>query len=325
MKVLVTGAGGLIGRHLTARLVRAGHEVRAMVRSDPADAPPELQGAELVRGDVTVPADVDRAAQGRDWVFHLAANVSHGSDKAAIWTPNTEGTRHVAEAAMKAGVQRLVFTSSASVYGRNVARRGLTETSPPQPDSTYGDSKVAAEALLLEAHRRDGLPVVMVRTSNVVGPATLAWLDLARVIAQGQFRMAGRGEGLHTLTDMDDFLDGLMLCAEVPDIAGEVFVITGPEPMTLRAWMDAMAAEAGRPPPPAGWPEPLLRAYAAADRLSRAVTGRRLPRADRLDFFLGDRSFDISKARRVLGYAPTAPSPQVARRLMRDFREAGLL
>jgi nucleoside-diphosphate-sugar epimerase len=323
MKVLVTGAGGLIGRHLAARLVRDGHEVRAMVRPDTANVPAELRGAELARGDVTRPADVDRAVDGRDWVFHLAANVSHGSDKAAIWPPNVEGTRHVAEAALRAGVRRLVFTSSASVYGRNVARRDLSETSPPQPDSTYGDSKLAAEALLLDAHRKAGLPVVMVRTSNVVAPGAVAWLELARSVARGQFRMAGRGQGLHTLTDIDDFLDGLLLCAEVPGVEGEVFVMTGPDSLTLRAWMDAMAAEAGLPPPPTGWPEPLLRAYAAGDRISRALTGRRLPKADRLDFFLGDRSFDISKARRMLGYAPTASSPQVARRLMRDL--AGLL
>lgn len=322
MKVLVTGAGGLIGRHLTARLVRTGHQVRAMVRTDPAGARAELQGAEIVRGDVVEPADVERAVDGRDWIFHLAANVSHGSDRAAIWTPNVEGTRHVAEAALKAGARRLVFTSSASVYGRNVARRNLSEASPPQPDSTYGDSKIAAEALLMDAHRQAGLPVVIVRTSNVVAPGAVAWLDLARSVAHGQFQMAGRGEGLHTLTDIDDFLDGLLLCAEIPGVEGEVFVMTGPDSLTLRTWMDAMAAEAGLPPPATGWPEPLLRAYAAGDRISRALTGRRLPKADRLDFFLGDRSFDISKARRVLGYAPTTSSPEVARRLMRDL--AGL-
>lgn len=324
MKVLVTGASGLIGRHLVARLVRAGHDVRAMVRSTEATERPALAGAEIVRGEL-VPADLDRCVADREWVFHLAANVSHGSSRAAIWTPNVDGVRHVADAALKAGVERLVFTSSASVYGRSVSRHMLTETSPPRSDSVYGDSKVAAEGLLLEAHGRDRLPVVIVRTSNVMGPDATDWLDLARSVAQGHFKMAGRGEGLHTLTDMDDFLDGLMLCAHVPDIEGEVFLITGPEPITLRAWVDAMALEAGVPSPPAGWPEALVRAYAAGDRISRSLTGRRLPRADRLDFFLGDRSFDISKARRVLGFAPTVPGPEVARRLMRGFREAGLL
>lgn len=296
-----------------------------MVRSKAAAELPELCGAELMRGDLAVPVDVDRCVEGRQWVFHLAANVSHGSGKAAIWTPNVEGTRHIAEAALKADVQRLVFTSSASVYGRTVSRHMLTEASPPRPDSVYGASKLAAEALLLAAHRQSGLPVVIVRTSNVLGPGAVSWLDLARSLAHGRFRMAGRGEGLHTLTDVEDFLDGLMLCAQAPGVEGEVFLITGPEPLPLRAWMDAMALEAGARPPPDGWPEVLVRAYAGLDVMVRTLTGRRLPRADRLDFFLGDRSFDISKARHVLGFAPAVSGPEVARRLMQGFREARLL
>ena len=323
MKTLVTGANGLIGRNLVARLLGAGQEVRAMVR--PGRELPGLPGAEVVYGELTSAADVDRCVAGCRRVFHMAANVSHGSDRAAIWGPNVEGTARVAEAAARAGVERLVFISSTSVYGRAVSRRMLTEDSTPAPDSIYGASKLAAEAALLAAHRQGGLPVVIVRTSNVLGPGAVAWLGLAKSLAGERFRMVGRGEGLHTLTDVDDFLDGLSLCGETPGIEGEVFLVTGPEPLTLRAWVDAMAVETGATPPPAGWPEELLRLYGAGDRACMALTGRRLPKADRLDFFLGDRSFDISKARRMLGFAPKVDGPETARRLVRWYRDAGLL
>jgi nucleoside-diphosphate-sugar epimerase len=324
VRTLVTGAAGLIGRHLVARLLATGEEVRAMARPGAA-IDPLLEGAEIVRGELTSAGDVRRCVEGCGRIFHLAANVTRASDRAAVWGPNVEGTAHLAEAAARAGVERLVFTSSTSVYGRAVSRRMLTEASEPRPDSVYGASKLAAEAALLAAHRRDGLPVVVVRTSNVLGPGAVAWLDLARRLAEGRFRMAGRGEGLHTLTDVEDFVDGLMLCAQAPGIAGEVFLLAAAQPLTLRAGMEAMCEAAGAPPPARGWPEGLVRAYGAGDRLSLALTGRRLPRADRLDLFLGDRSFDISKARRRLGFAPRIDGPETARRLVRWYRRVGLL
>jgi nucleoside-diphosphate-sugar epimerase len=144
MKILVTGATGKVGSRLVKRLVRRGDQVRALVR-DPSklDAP----GAEAITGDLHDPASLEAAVRGVDAMVHCAAFFRGATEEQAHAT-NDLGTRHLAEAARKAGVKRFVFTSTGNVYGGTDGRYAR-EDEPCNPTHPYPASKVAAEQYLL--------------------------------------------------------------------------------------------------------------------------------------------------------------------------------
>ena len=163
-KVLVTGAGGFIGSHLTERLVRDGHQVRAFVRYNGRDdrghlddLPPEIQAAiEVERGDLKDPAAVKRAVEGREWVFHLGALIaipySYHNPYDVVQT-NVLGTAHVLDACRASSrLERLVLTSTSEVYG-TAQTVPIDETHPLQGQSPYAATKIAADALGESYHR----------------------------------------------------------------------------------------------------------------------------------------------------------------------------
>jgi nucleoside-diphosphate-sugar epimerase len=322
MLALVTGATGLVGRHLVDRLLREGSSVRVLVR----EAPLKRSGwnkLEVMWGDVRNADVVKQAARACDVIYHLAAAV-HGSDvgRARLWDTNVQGTANVARAALECGVKRLVYTSSVAVYGGMVPRHGIDETSDLQPDSPYGLSKFAAERTLIEER---GLPAVIVRSATVWGEGASAWAGLIRAIQSGHFRLLGPGKGLHTLMDPTELADALVRCGTTNGIDGRVYVIAGKEAVSLRQLAEMIVEELGstplRPPRPVG---PLL-AYWAFDRMLYRISGHRLPKSDRVDLFLGDRSFNFSRARRELGYEPTYATREIVARTVSWMRDEGLL
>lgn len=193
-KILVTGADGFIGSHLTEALVRDGHDVRAFVLYnsfnsrgwlDHAD-PAVLDGFETVAGDVRDPNGVRRAMEGCDRVLHLAALIAipysyHAPD--SYIDTNVKGTLNIMQAARDCGVSRVVCTSTSEVYG--TARFApITEDHPLQPQSPYSASKIGADALALSFHHSFGMPVSVLRPFNTYGPRQSARAVIPAIIAQ---------------------------------------------------------------------------------------------------------------------------------------------
>jgi nucleoside-diphosphate-sugar epimerase len=325
MKVLVTGATGFIGSHLVRRLLEEGHNVRTLARSGLAASSLEALGVEVVLGDLRDAGVVGQALKGREWVFHLAAR-SKSSRRAEkqLHAVNVEGTANIAQAAVDAGVDRFVFCSSCGIYGYAIKNRAINEETRPKPDSHYGRSKLLGEQIVLSRHKQDRLPVVVARISGVIGPGALRWLRLFKSIAVGDFKLVGDGGGYRHLADVSDVVNGLLKCAGVKDVEGRIYIIAGDKPLRLREFVQLIAEEVG------GKVE--RRADSAARHLygllNRAVLasfGFNLPYAARLGFFLNDRIFDISRARKDLGYLPTM-SPEQSIRLTADwFRAQGYL
>lgn len=179
-RVLVTGAGGFIGSHLTERLVASGAKVRAFVRYNSGnsngflDRLPSEIGAELevVRGDLRDPYAVSKAVQGMDVVFHLGALIAipysyqHPND---VVQTNVIGTLNVAQAVLEHGVPRLVHTSTSEVYG--TARYvPMDEGHPLQGQSPYSASKIGADKIIESFYCSYTLPAVTVRPFNAYGP-----------------------------------------------------------------------------------------------------------------------------------------------------------
>ncbi len=194
MKLVVTGADGFIGSHLTEALVRAGHDVRALVlynsfgsRGWLDQCAPEVQGHfEVFAGDVRDPYGVRAALTGREAVLHLAALIaipySYHSPHTYIET-NITGTLNVVQAARDLGLQRVVHTSTSEVYG--TARFvPITEEHPLQGQSPYSASKIGADQIALSFHASFGTPVSVVRPFNTYGPRQSSRAVIPTIITQ---------------------------------------------------------------------------------------------------------------------------------------------
>lgn len=194
MKLLVTGADGFIGSHLTEALVRAGHEVTAFVQYNSFGAwgwldrcASEVAGRfAVVAGDVRDPHGVRAALRGHDAVLHLAALIaiphSYHSPDAYVET-NIRGTLNVVQAARELGIGRVIHTSTSEVYG--TARFvPITEEHPLQGQSPYAASKIGADQIALSFHLSFGTPVVVIRPFNTYGPRQSARAVIPTVITQ---------------------------------------------------------------------------------------------------------------------------------------------
>lgn len=192
--VLVTGADGFIGSHLTELLVQAGYKVKAFVYYNsfnswgwldtlPADV---LNQIEIFAGDIRDPNGVRTAMQGVDVVYHLAALIaipfSYHSPDSYIDT-NVKGTLNVVQAARDLGTSRVLITSTSEVYG-TAQFVPITEEHPKQPQSPYSASKIGADALADSFYRSFNLPITIVRPFNTFGPRQSARAVIPTIITQ---------------------------------------------------------------------------------------------------------------------------------------------
>lgn len=194
MKILVTGADGFIGSHLTEALVNAGHKVRAFVLYNSFNSwgwldhcSPEVKGQfDVFAGDIRDPHGVKEAMKGCDTVLHLAALIaipfSYHSPDTYVET-NVKGTLNVLQAARELGVKRVIHTSTSEVYG--TARFvPITEEHPLQGQSPYSATKIAADQLAYSFYAAFGLPVVIARPFNTYGPRQSARAVIPTIITQ---------------------------------------------------------------------------------------------------------------------------------------------
>ena len=235
VRVLVTGADGFIGSHLTERLVAEGASVRAFCIYNSRgsagwldDVDADVRAAIDVRlGDVRDARFVEEATRDVEIVFHLAALIaipfSYMAPESFVDT-NVRGTLNVLEAGRRAGVRRLIQTSTSEVYG-TPDELPIRETHPLRAQSPYAATKVAADQLSLAYHRSFGLPVVVLRPFNTYGPrqsdrAVLPTM-LRQLLAGREEIRLGRLDPRRDLTYVADTVDGFIRAATAPGIEGD--------------------------------------------------------------------------------------------------------
>jgi NAD dependent epimerase/dehydratase len=231
--VLVTGAGGFIGGHLAAELVRRGAGVRAMLRytsrSDTGTLgwlDPELVAKmEIVFGDLRDIESLDRAAEGVRTIFHLGAQIAipySYVNPRDFFETNVLGTLNVAQAALRAGVERVVHTSTSEVYG-SAQVVPIDERHPLDGQSPYAASKIGADKLMDSFFLSYGLPVTTVRPFNTYGPHQSARAIVPTVITQaltGDSIQLGSLDPRRDLTYVSDTVAGFIAAARAPGALG---------------------------------------------------------------------------------------------------------
>lgn len=310
LHVLVTGATGFIGGHLTERLLTSGARVRALVRSPEKAAHLVARGVELTTGDLTQPETLGPACAGVQVVCHSAAWLGSPYSKTRAWAVNASGTAALAKAAHAARVDRFVHLSSIAVYGP--VREGVvTEDSPFWRGlDLYGDSKIAAEEELGKVEGQ-GLPTVILRPGIVYGPRSRGWtLWCIHRIRKGYPILVAGGKGFARPVFIDNLVDAIVL-AMTYRRSGDAFTIIDDD-VPWKDWLGYYARMLGRPlrsvPQFAG-------TAIAATALALARISRTPPRLRpaAVGYTVSRAHYSTEKAQTALGWAPRIPLHEAMR------------
>jgi nucleoside-diphosphate-sugar epimerase len=327
MKALVTGAAGFLGRYVVELLLARGEQVRALTRR----AAPELEqlGAEVVQGDVRDAQGVLNACAGQSVVFHTAAIPGIWGKWNDYYATNTLGTQHVVDACRRQHVRQLVYTSSPSVTFDGRAQLGIDERAPYARRwlCHYSHSKALAEQHVLAANDRNGLLTCALRPHLIWGPRdphlVPRLLERAR---RGQLRQVGDGtnrvDTIYVENAAQAHLDAAAALTPNSPVGGRAYFISQGEPVNLWAWINQVLQLAGLPAVErrisleAAW-----RIGAVLEFVHRALGLGAEPRMTR---FLAaqlahSHYFDISAARRDLGYEPRISMDEGMQRLVNSW------
>ena len=327
MKALVTGATGFVGAAVARTLLAAQWEVRVLARKGSDRRNLSSLPVEIKEGDLKDVNSLERAAAGCPALFHVAADYRLGArDPSQLYEANVEGTRNILNAARRAGVQRIVYTSSVATIGIPADGTPGEEATPNSLENMIGHykrSKYLAEDVVREA-AREGMPVIIVSPSTPVGPGDVKPTPTGQLVLDAAAgRMPAYVDTGLNIVHVDDVAAGHLLAYERGK-PGERYILGGQD-MSLREILALIAALVGRKPPrvrlPYGLVLPiayLAEGYAALTGRSGRITLEGVRMSRKLMFF------SSAKAARELGYRSRAPVEAFVDAI-RWFRENGLL
>jgi dihydroflavonol-4-reductase len=326
--VLVTGATGFVGSAVLRALVDRGEAVRVLAR--PSSPRRNLDGVacEVVEGDMTDAASMTRAMDGVRQLYHVAADYRlWARDPRELRRANLNGAQAVMGAALAAGVERIVYTSSVATLRAADAATVVDETAPlteAEAIGAYKQSKVAAERLVERMVAEQGLSAVIVNPSTPIGPRDIKPTPTGRMVleaAQGKIP-AFVDTGLN-LVHVDDVAAGHLLAMDRGRI-GERYILGGQD-LSLRDMLAEIAVLSGRKAPTLALPRGPLYPLAVLAEGWAQVTGKEpMLTRDALKMASHHMFFSSAKAERELGYS-ARPHGEALAGALAWFREAGYL
>ncbi len=308
--VLITGATGAVGPIVVNAFQAAGYPIRTL-SIDPAPAGVWPDTIETLVGDITDPTSVQAAMRGVDWVIHLAALLHIATPSPSLYSKyeqiNVGGTSTVVEAAIQAGVRRIVFFSTISVYGESSHGRILTEDTPPCPDTLYARTKLEAEKVVLGAKDTDGRPVgVILRMASIYGAGLKGNYErLVQSLAQGRFIPVGDCSNRRTLVYEKDVADAAVLAASHASAAGGIFNVSDGTFHPMNELIGAMCSALSRRPPRFRLPrKPVCFAAGILEHCARLLSLSCPLTRDTIDKFTEDMAVDSRLIQQRLGFSP---------------------
>ena len=324
---LVTGVSGFVGSAVALKLAASGAHVRGLVRASSARTNLADFPGELVEGDARDPVAMAKAMAGVRHLYHVAADYRiWARDPEEIVRNNRASTAAVMEAALAAGVERIVYTSSVATLLPHHGRPS-DETRPATPEQAVGAykrSKVVAERLVEWMVREQGLPAVIVNPSTPIGPRDARPTPTGRIIVEAASgRMPAFVESGLNLVHVDDVADG-HIAAMARGRIGERYVLGGQD-VALREMLASVAGIVGRKPPTVRIPRAPLFPLAWVNEQVALVTGKDpFLTLDSLRMAAHDMYYSSAKAEAELGYR-ARPYREALAEAIAWFAQAGML
>ncbi len=326
-KLLVTGATGFIGSALTKKLIKGGNDVRVLVRNRQKLSGLNGSISDVVEGDITDSDAVDRATSGVENVFHIAGAFREpGLSDQQYTDVNVEGTRNVLRAAAKHGVRRVVNCSTSGIHG-SINGTPANEEHKLDLNEVYERTKAEGEMEAIKFGRQHGVEVTSLRPTQVYGPGDTRLLKLFKMVNSKVTLWFGPGTARYHLLYIDDLTNAFVLAADTETAKWESFLIGGPQHPSLNELMKAVACAMGNEQ------QRVLRLPVSPFMLMGSVCERVcIPLGisppiyrRRMEFFVKDKAYDISKARKFLGYEPKVEMDAGLQRTVQWYRENGMI
>lgn len=313
-KILITGASGFIGSHLVETLLENKiplENIRLLILKDESLVNLPKLKFEIIRGDITNENDVKMAMEGVDVVYHLAALTIDGDKyytKEEYIKVNVAGTENLLNACKNKKIKKFIFFSSIAVYGLpawagNI--RNWNEKQPKNPREIYGVSKLEAEAKVVEANKKWGIPYMILRPTSVYGPRDKRnLLELYRAIKKHLFFCIGNGKNKMDYVFVKDVAQAAYLAAMSKKVNND-YIIGAGDPLTLNDVARCVAKSISTSVPLLHIPKTAVYLVSfLVERISKLLGVSPMLFPARVKVMTRDCYFDISKAKKDLNYKP---------------------
>jgi len=338
MRILVTGAAGFIGSHLTRLLVADGHNVVGFDKVDRDVSIITKLGADVVQGDIRDITSLQKTTKGIDTVYHLAA-IPNWQGEVSVRqyeAVNVQGTYNVLESCRINRVKKIVFTSSLEAVGPSRDGSPVDENTNSSPTNVYGRTKLKGEKIVIEYYKRFGLKTVIVRLPAVYGPRNMLFLKrYFKAVKNGWYPIIGNGTALMEFCYVKNAVYGLKLAMKKGK-PGEIYFISDGQSYQFREVITAIAKQLDVNVKFLKVPVAVAKGVGLSfEVLSRYLKfypfffkemGRPAFSRRSVDWMVKNTLFcDISKAKKNLGYKPSYSLEEGLKENIKWFREVGAL
>jgi dihydroflavonol-4-reductase len=326
LKALVTGANGFVGSHLVEGLLSRGYRVTSQVRKTGNLRWLSGLNVEYVYADISDKDSLKSVFKDVDFVFHVAGLTKAKSEE-EYFRANYQGTKNLVEVCVEDNpqIKRFIYISSQAAVGPGKDEKPLDETSPCNPITDYGKSKLEGERMVLDYSSK--LPVTVIRPPAVYGPRDTDILGFFKVANKGFKTLFGKGESYISLCYVEDLINGIILASENPKAIGEIYFIADDQVYSWREAFGIIAKILDKKLVTLRIPIAFLFILAFASENIFKLFGKpallnvQKAREITRKYWL----CDISKAKRELGFSPRYNLDEGAKKTMRWYKEKGWL
>ena len=295
-KILITGATGRVGRHLVNSLIRGTEKVRILVR----DKMTEFENVEVFYGDIQDKEAVQKAVEGVDIVFHLAAVVDPKANRDIIYDVNVTGTKNILESFK--GV-KFIYLSSSDVLGKNV-KEPINEDTPYNPANSYAKTKMEAEKLV----RANG--GITVRAPEALVPKLTEYDHVYSKLLEGKMPVIGDGKNFLDFIHISDLINALIMAKE-RGRSGDIYNVSAKDFKTQNEFLQIVSKYLNVEPP-----KKHVSAFSA--KMSSVLGGSGLT-SEYIDKIVRNRTYDLTKAKNELGFEPKVDMDACIKEMTEDF------
>lgn len=327
MKALVTGATGFLGQYVVERLARLGFQVTATGRNQTIGQQLEENNISFIPADLRDKKTMIALCRNQELVFHCGALSSPWGKKQDFYQVNYLGTKHVIEGCQQHKVQRLIYVSSPSIYNQRKDQLGLNEQSPlpKKKINHYAQTKWLAEQAIDQAYN-EGLAVITLRPRGIFGPKDpTIFPRLLNVYQRGAIPLFNEGTNIIDLTYVENVVDALILCITAPTgCLGKKYNITNDDPRSFMDLLQLLFTELQMPLKTKKIPFPI--AYMVARLMETSyklfAPAKEPPLTRYTISVIGmSQTFDISRAKKELGYQPKVGIEEGIKRFVSWWRK----